>query len=219
MTTNKNNSTDKNHLSEKEERLFLQIEKAISEREIIHFELALKKTFGSRSGVKPTLLNIAAVFMAVSIIVSVVWYFGYPSQKKLFGQYYEPFLVENTSGFSRGEYELQSEALIYYAEGNYESAIPAFLELLKIQADDYEVRFLLGISYIETGKYNEALKLFSQIKDSPPNFYTDDALWYAALVELKQSDVRSCENLLLQIEQSSEYWFPAQKLLEKIKRK
>jgi tetratricopeptide (TPR) repeat protein len=218
MTTNKN-SVDNNDLSEKEKRLFSGIERAISEKEVIDFELKLKNTFGGRKIVKPTFLNIAAVLITVSIIVSVVWYFGYPSNDMLFGQYYEPFLAENTSGFSRGDYELKSIALIYHAEGNYESAIPAFLELLKIQPEDYEARFLLGISYIETGKYNEALKLFNQIKDSPPNFYTDDALWYAALVELKLSNFQSSRNLFLQIEQSSEYWLPAQKLLEKVKSK
>jgi len=65
MTTNKN-SVDNNDLSEKEKRLFSGIERAISEKEVIDFELKLKNTFGGRKIVKPTFLNIAAVLITVS---------------------------------------------------------------------------------------------------------------------------------------------------------
>jgi tetratricopeptide (TPR) repeat protein len=219
MTRKEKDSDANNPLSEKEEMLFAKFEQAIKEKEVIDFEAKLESTFGTNRRMNQYLLKVAAVFVAISTLAAVVYHFGYPSNKRLFGQYYKHFLAENTSGFSRGDYNTKLEALIYYAEGNYEVAIPAFLEVLKIQPEDYEVQFLLGISYIETGRCNEALSAFTVINNAPLNFYTDDALWYAALVEIKLNNYKSSKDLLLQIKQSSEYFLPAQKLLNKIKNK
>ena len=64
---------------------------------------------------------------------------------------------ENTFAImSLGKLSIQS--------GQYDKAIERFKQLLEIQKDNVEAKFLLAVSFGETGKKEDALKLLEEIK-------------------------------------------------------
>jgi hypothetical protein len=202
-----------------EEELFSGIQKAVTEDEVIAFEAKLNQTFPQKSWLQKRWISIAAVVVALTAFASVAHFLGHTSGKKLFGQYYSHFSPEKTSGIVRGGLDLKTEALVYYAERNYEKATATFKKVLQLNPADYESQFLLSISLIETGNCEEALTYLHSITNSPAGFYTDDALWYGALVEIKRCDYSSARQFLSQIDESSEYFSMANELLKKIKDK
>ncbi|TNF41960.1 MAG: tetratricopeptide repeat protein [Bacteroidetes bacterium] len=219
MTDNGKNSVINKSSKGFEEELFLGIQKAVTEDEVIAFEARLNQTFPQKNWIQKRWISIAAVVVALTAFASVAHFLGHTSGKKLFGQYYAHFSPEKTSGFVRGELDLKTEALVYYAERNYEKATEIFKKVLQLNPVDYESQFLLSISLIETGNCEEALTYLHSITNSPAGFYTDDALWYAALVEIKRCDFSSARQFLSQIDESSEYFPMANELLKKIKDK
>lgn len=219
MMNREKNSAEKDYFSKQEEKIFSRVENAITENEVIHFESVLAKTFPSKRLARITWIKRAAVFVIVSTFAAITYHLYSPSNKNLFGQYYEQFSVENTSGFSRGEYNLKSEALIYFSGSQYNKASSILKQLLLEHPDDKEIQFLLAISFIETEQYQKALKYLNQIIEAPENFYTDDAQWYRALLQIRDNKFSDAKNTLNLIRSSSGYFPMAQELQEKIESK
>lgn len=62
--------------------------------------------------------------------------------------------------------------LVYYQQGRYDSAIEYMKRYLEIDAKSYEALFIIGMSYLNTGKLSEACLGFQACIDASP----DDAL-------------------------------------------
>jgi len=78
-----------------------------------------------------------------------------------------------------------------------------------------DIRFFLGISYLETGQVQQAISVLTPLK-SVNSSYNDDATWYIALAYLEQIQLDKCRNLLQQILESSSHYEHALKLLSKL---
>jgi tetratricopeptide (TPR) repeat protein len=93
-----------------------------------------------------------------------------------------------------------------------------FEEILLNNPDNIALRFYNGISYIETEKYDEAIKSFNLILENKDNLYIEHAEWYLALCYLKKEDVDEARKQLLRIanEEDGFYKEDAQKILEKL---
>lgn len=217
MTKIKKNSVDYNSLSEKEEKLFGKIENAITEKAVIDFEASLERTFPKSNWSQKNWIKIAAIFIAITTLSTFIYYYCAPLNKKLYRQYFAHFSIENTSGVERGEESSKNEAFGFYAEENFDKAIFSFKRALQTNPNDSESQFLLAISFIENKQYLFALQTLQSLTEAPLNFYTDDALWYLALLQIRNSDFKKAVKSLSFIDSSSQYFSLAQELQEKIK--
>lgn len=136
---------------------------------------------------------------------------------KLFKMYYQPdkAVVVNRAG--RGNVNIV-EALMKFQKKEFEVASGMFEEILINNPDNIALRFYNGISYIETEKYDEAIKSFNIILKDKDNLYVEHAEWYVALCYLKKEQVEDARIQLLRIanEEDGFYKEDAKKILEKL---
>ncbi|MEP7236658.1 MAG: tetratricopeptide repeat protein [Ferruginibacter sp.] len=97
----------------------------------------------------------------------------------------------------------------------YAEALPLLQQYVKLQPDDIQMIFSLGICYLETNGFNDAEKTFSAIA-AGQTAYTETATWYLALTALKQKDISKCRIILKSIPQTSAWFAKAKELLEKL---
>jgi hypothetical protein len=219
MTIWKRNKEKSALFTAEDEQLLFQVEKALKDEAVDTFETKLAVAFPRKIGIEQNLIRIAAVFVTVVALSAGIHFITNPLHKKLYGRYYKHFPADNTSGIARGDYNLKTEALQMYSDEKYSQVIPKFYLILRQEPDDVETKFLLAISLIETGKTSEPRELLRQLIEAHENFYTDDALWYEALLYLKLPDYKMSRELLQKIGNFSEYYAPAQELFKKIEKK
>jgi len=139
------------------------------------------------------------------------------SSDKLFKMYYQPDKAVIVNRAGRGNVNIV-EALMKFQKKEYDAASGMFEEILLNNPDNIALRFYNGISYIETEKYDEAIKSFNLILENKDNLYIEHAEWYLALCYLKKEDVDEARKQLLRIanEEDGFYKEDAQKILEKL---
>ncbi len=210
----KYNSMD-NQLNQDEKELFGRVERAVKEDGLIQFEKKVKQTFYAKRSNSQLIAKIAAVCIAL-VCLSALAYYSVPVHKRLFNSYYQPYEDQTLKDSYRGNEHGEENAYKLYASKNYEKASTILLETTKAKPSDFEARFLLAISFIELKKYQEAEMHLQILLDAPLNFYTDDALWYQALLHVRKKEFPLAKKLASSIGTSSVYYGASQKLLQKI---
>lgn len=184
-------------LSESEQRAF-EGNLTEQEREELAYELGVrdgivrkelrKKIAGFEEGnktkrmINPTFISIAA---SIFLVASSVFYFT-KGEESLFDQYYSSYPnYELTT--TRSEENLSNRGMAYaaYDAGDYEVAIEEFNKLEVLAASDY---FFRGASYIQIKNLDAALADFKRVVEGEDVNYIDAALWYSALIHIKQGN-------------------------------
>lgn len=115
----------------------------------------------------------------------------------------------------RGEQPLlTAEAAEAFNQKDFAKAA-ALLERLFTETASTEYELYLAISLIEINDFERADFHFNNLV-SQPSPYQSQALWYAALSQLKQDNITACKVLLEQISPASEEYAQAQKLLKRL---
>jgi predicted Zn-dependent protease len=155
-----------------------------------------------------------AIAASVIIIVAVGIYFlfpGKPSAEKLYTQFAKHDALNIQLRGNKADTIAQSAAVVFNKK-EYTTALPLLKNYVQLQADDIQMKFSLAVCYMETGKYNEADTIFTNIA-SGQTAYAATAQWYKALLALKQKDYTKCRAVLNNIPASSSYAAKAKELL------
>lgn len=75
----------------------------------------------------------------------------------------------STGSIEENELELATRGLSAYQEGNYETAIKFFTELIKRDPELWDCRLYLGMAYCKTQKLGQALQEFMDITQFCPD--------------------------------------------------
>lgn len=157
-------------------------------------------------------LNRWMVSIAASVVlVFGLWYFlsDQAPQYSDFDDHEQAAFVE------RGNAEVMlKEAQEAFNTKHYKDAV-AFFEKIPTTSRTTEVTYFYAISLLETNQFSDAEKLLQSIVNLDV-MYKDKALWYLALLQLKQHHLESCREYLYQIATDSEVSEKAQTLLQEL---
>jgi predicted Zn-dependent protease len=152
--------------------------------------------------------------LAASIIIAIGLYFLIGEVSK--PQYQElaqiPTIHLSERGVNANIY-LQAETA--FNSEQYANAIELFDQILKEDAQRHSIRLYQGIAYMEMEKPEEAKKLYDEIIQEE-NAFSEEALWYAALNELKKEDYQACKVYLKKIKPSASRYEDASNLLKEL---
>ncbi len=141
------------------------------------------------------------------------------SGDELYSMYYEDINAYNyVRSYNSGEPNLASQGYNYYENKDFVNAVECFKNSLNENPQDYSVRLYLGLAYMETEDFNEAISEFDFILNNKPNLFSDNAEWLLGLCYLKTNDN---ENAVKQFElvasnQNSVYSQKAVEILKKL---
>jgi tetratricopeptide (TPR) repeat protein len=141
------------------------------------------------------------------------------SGDNIFASYYQPFKTPKISHvrvfYSNNKLD---RALQFYNNGNYQNAILELKMLIKSDTANSSVHFLLGISLIENGEYQGAIKNLIYVVDQNDNFsLIEPAEWYLALCYLKTKQKEDAISLFNDLANKYYYQNKAEDILKKIK--
>jgi len=186
-----------------------------NEKELEHFENSLsnvsKNYFKSRKKPKFAWVKMA---LAASIIIAIGLYFLLGEISK--PQYQEIAQIPTIHLSERGanvDTYLQAETA--FNQENYKIAIELFDQILKENNQMHSISLYQAIAYMETGEADKAKKLYDEIIEKD-NAFSEEALWYAALNELKKENYAACKAYLKKIKPSASRYEDAAELLNKL---
>lgn len=158
-----------------------------------------------------------AIAASVIILVTAGIYFlssGKTSPEKLYAQFANHDALNIQLRGNKTD-SLAQNAAIAFNKRSYAEALPLLEQYISLQPDDIQMKFSLAVSYLETGNYNAADTIFSNIA-SGPTAYAATAQWYMALSALKQNNIVKCRTTLNSIPETSSFITKAKELLGKL---
>jgi hypothetical protein len=156
-----------------------------------------------------TALSAAAVLALVFILVKPG---SSISSKDLYAQYAIHETINNTNrGGASTNIILEGATNLYNAK-NYVAAIPM---LEQIKDSSAQALFMLGVTQLETNKFNEALNNFESLSKGS-SIFADKAKWYIALTHLKNDDKTAAKTALKNINEQSDFSKQAKALAKKL---
>lgn len=159
----------------------------------------------------------ASVAAAAAILFFIFRPFssGAFNSEKLFAYYVKE--VEPLSSAERGNKAdtLVTRAVSLYNKKDYQHAMPLLQSISVKQPGDVQLLMATGICYLQTGQYDSSINLFDKISTGTTVF-KNDAVWYKALVFLKQNKPEDCYTVLLTLSNDADKYKEAQELMKKI---
>jgi tetratricopeptide (TPR) repeat protein len=162
---------------------------------------------------------LVAASITILIMVAASVYFLMPktySNNRLFSMYYD----SDKLNITRSESTYLVEALRFYQQKNYTTAIDLFNEVIANDPSNAAVRFYLAISYIETNQIDKAIANLEEIIHNGKNLYIEHAQWYLGLCLLKINQTDQAIALFRNIafDTNNYYRNDASRLLNQIKK-
>ncbi|WMN10714.1 tetratricopeptide repeat protein [Marivirga salinae] len=152
--------------------------------------------------------------VAASIIIAIGLYFLIGEISK--PQYQEIAQIPTihlTERSADGEIYVQAEEA--FNQEQYTEAIKLFGQILQEDNQNQSISLYQAIAFMEIDSANRAKELYDKIIEKE-NAYSEEALWYAALNELKEENYTACKEYLTKINPSASRYEDAQNLLEKL---
>ena len=159
----------------------------------------------------------AAASVAAAVIVIFVFrpFSGESfNSDKLFA-YYSKEIVSLSEGQRGVNDTLAVKAASLYNKKDYSQALPLLQKTLSAKPDDTELMLATGVCYMQTAKTDSAIKIFDKIADGS-TVYKNQAIWYKALVLLKQNKLEECYTILKTIPVGVDHYKAAGELMKKI---
>ena len=95
--------------------------------------------------------------------------------------------ISSESQFFRG--------MIAYQSGYYNTSVDDFESLVKSGDTSTTVKFYLGVSYMELGRFSEARQTLKDVTNSG-SLFVEQSVWYTALCYVAEGDVKQARSLL-----------------------
>jgi len=188
------------HLKNQSEEKLGQFKDSVSDISKNYFESRTKPKFGW-----------VKMALAASIVIAIGLYFilgeiSKPQYEEI-AQIPTIHLTERSAGN-----EIYSQAENAFNQEQYEEAAGLFEQILKTDIQNQNIRLYLAIAYMENGKTDNARKIYDEIIQKE-NAYSEEALWYAALNELREENYADCQAYLAKIKPSASRYKEAQELI------
>lgn len=166
-------------------------------------------------------LSIAAMIL-ITLGLSLTFIFNQPAQNiQLFETYYKPLEApeDNFRGEEKNEVinEKAKIASDAYDELEYKKATAFYTELLNEFPGNSKYTLFLGLSYINDGKFDEAINLYNlHVSNKTP--YDEDIKWYLALAHLRKGEIQTSKLLLenIALDSKNYYAHSADELVDKL---
>lgn len=185
--------------------LYNEINK-IAIEEDLHDERSMKAT-------RKRLLYYISGAVAASLLIFIAYTINFqtPLNEDLFVMHYEAYEIDNLRGKTNENERIFLIATNYYQEKKYSEALTYYEKILNY---NLEVQIAVGICYLETGDTISALKQFQALEKTP---HKDMAIWYQALIHLRNNHLERSTILLEQLVAiKSIYAVKASKILQKL---
>lgn len=161
---------------------------------------------------------LAAVIVIIAVI-SIVFYKKSSgiSKDEIFASYYRAYKSDYSTSFFRVFPKNNlNNAYSLYDKGNYPEAISLLKTVIRCDTTNTNAYFLLGVSFIETQNYKEAIKSLSYVIGRD-NYIADQTEWYLALCYLKTGQIKEATSLLNNLANRYYYQSKAVDILRRIK--
>lgn len=163
-------------------------------------EKPAKRKFLSRYATLAAAAVIAAMLLIKTLATS-------SDPEKMFKSYYEPFTTMSpvTRGNSNDSENPYNSGIEFYRAGNYTAAKDAFSKAAEINVNYGSPEFMLGITDLETGDYEDAIqKLSSAVNISGQ--YSKEAKWYLGMAYLRTGNVQKARELFETLAKSNGFY-------------
>ena len=184
----------------------------------IHTELYPKKS-ETKGGSRIFILRVAAAAIFIGVLVGAWWMMQQgPSNQELFTENFEPYALSLNQRSDTDEVFYQIEN--HYFNKNYEQVIPLLEGVLdQSEQKSSQLQLGLGISYMQSGKSQEAINQFKTIISKNDFNFEDEARWYLALAYLKTNNITNAREALsvLASESDRDHHEEAKKILSSLK--
>lgn len=172
----------------------------------------------------------ASVLVVLGIGLSVIFTNSNPKQSSILGEGAHVVLYEQyyrSLGGPEDNYRsdiggsalasVEHSASEAFNELDYKQSISFYSELLKESPQNPKYTLFLGLSYINDGRYDDAILLFNNYTISDHK-YDEDIQWYLALAHLRKGEIQTSRLLLHSIasDQKSYYSDVASELITKM---
>ncbi|ADR23693.1 hypothetical protein MATR_24510 [Marivirga tractuosa] len=152
--------------------------------------------------------------VAASIILAIGLYFLIGEMSK--PQYQEIAQIPTIHLTERSiDGEIYTKAENAFNQEQYSEAIKMFDQILNEDSQNQSIMLYKAIAHTENGATEKARMLYEELIQND-NAYSEEALWYAALNELKEKNYTACKTYLTKIKRSASRYEDAQNLLEKL---
>jgi len=160
----------------------------------------------------------ALVFVIILVVVALPTIKKYSANERiLFEKYYEPYAISKEIDIHDPVFHDVTGAVETYTKGKYFESIIRFQKLMEYNPELVFIKFFLGLSYIETNQYRKAEAILEELTDAKGNNYQYPAIWYLALLHLKQNQNEEArEYLTMLLQDKNEYSVHAREILNSL---
>lgn len=177
----------------------------------------LKRVSAKKNSVIPlkTYWYYAAASVAlIAMIYFVIQYQVHDKKTELYAFYAQHEEINLTQRGNNDTAILR--AAVLFNSKKYDTALLLLKQHLSVQADDTEMELAAGICLLETNQFEEAMAKFEKIA-AGSSLLRYNAVWYKALVCLKQGKKEACISSLKNIPETGYKYNEAQQLLKELK--
>jgi len=162
----------------------------------------------------------AAAFAAAIVFILIVRPFEAETfdNEKLFAYYAKD--VESLSAAERGSNNdtLLLQAVNLFNKKDYAQSLPLLKSVLAGKPNETDIIVATGICYLQTNQYDSAIKVFDEVANVN-TVYKNLAIWYKALVLLKENKPEDCYRVLETLPPEADNIKEAKELMKKIKQR
>jgi tetratricopeptide (TPR) repeat protein len=189
----------------------VSFQKIINEQQQKHF--SSNKQFKKQAPVRKLLF----IGLSAAAIIAIMFTFfpkgssNTKSNDELYAYYAK---IDAVDEITRGNNDsIFNMAAQLFNQKKYAESVKLFE---KIQSNNAQVQFILGIAYTEIKQFDKAIMYFDEVLKGD-SVFKEKAYWHKAMVYLKKNEIEKCKQQLNSINKEAEYYDEAQKLLKEMK--
>jgi len=212
--------------------LYKEVEEAVADTEVLDFRAQLtdlrEETRRSETGRRVFRFTrpwhyAASAAVALLVAIGLATVLGRPlSNNDLFVKYMKPYelVLTNRSVDNEVTKLWMNKAEVAYLNGDFESAIKYFDEVLEINSEKVEADFYKGVSNMGIQHYVDASESFNRVIEQNDNLFINKAEWYLAGCLLAMNETDRARRQLAMIASSANHYYKddAEKILKRMKR-
>lgn len=147
-----------------------------------------------------TFTRLVAASVIAIVSLGILFYFMASNQKQsseyLYAHYYQKLEADFLTRSATVAQDDFIKAVEFYSQGKYESAIGLFNSIIKKDPSNNAAKLFLGISYTETQRFTNAIKVFQDLIKQDDIMFGEHASWYLSLCYIKLNEVSKAKPLL-----------------------
>lgn len=139
-----------------------------------------------------------AVAASVILILglSSLWYFNQSNSAQLYDSYFSPDPGLPTTMSTQSNYEFY-EAMVYYKQGDYTSAIQKWNTILESKSKNDTLNYFLGVAHLADNNETKAIQYLKPLASSSvESTFKNDTYHYLALAYLKSGNIELAKKYL-----------------------